>query len=76
MARFTKLSVQVPGGVREFLVDLEHGPKQLACTAGLLWYFNVDEMTQRLYRERARAIAKGCATIEEPPDIVAAVLRQ
>ena len=76
MTEFTKLSVQVPGVVRDLFVDLKHGHKQLACTAGLLWYFNADERTQRLYRDWARAIAEGYATIEEPPDTVSAVLRQ
>lgn len=54
----------------------EHGHKQLACTAGLIWYFNADEETQRLYREWARGIAENYATIEEPPDMVKPALEK
>lgn len=76
MASFSKLSVQVPEVVREQYMELEYGYKRLACTSGLIMYFNADEETQRLYRAWAQAIAEGYATIEEPPDMVAAVLRQ
>ena len=48
----------------------EHGHKQLACTAGLIWYFNADEETQRLYRAWAQGIAENYATIEDPPEMV------
>ena len=54
----------------------EHGHKQLACTAGLIWYFNADEETQRLYRAWAQAIAEGYATIEEPPEMLRAALHE
>lgn len=76
MAKFTKLSVQVPGVVRERFVDLEHGHKQLACTSGLIWYFNADEETRRLYRAWAQAIAEGYATIEEPPEMLKGALEK
>ena len=76
MASFSKLSVQVPEVVREQYMKLEYGYKRLACTSGLIMYFNADEETQRLYRAWAQAIAEGYATIEKPPDMVAAVLRQ
>ena len=52
----------------------EHGHKQLACTSGLIWYFNADEETKRLYRAWAQAIAEGYATIKEPPDMIKAAL--
>ena len=48
----------------------EHGHKQLACTAGLIWYFNADEETQQLYRAWALAIAEGYGTIDKPPDML------
>ncbi len=70
MSNFTKLSVQVPGPVKERFVDLDHGRKQLACTAGLIWYFNADEETQQLYRAWAQAIAEGYGTIDKPPDML------
>ena len=33
-------------------------------------YFNADEETQQLYRAWAQAIAKGFATIKDPPEIL------
>lgn len=74
MANFAKFSSQVPPVVQERFFELDHGQKQLVCTGALVWFFNADERTQRLYREWARAIAEGYATIEKPPDTVAAVL--
>lgn len=74
--KFQKLSVQVPPLVRELFVDLDHGHKQLAVTGGLLWYFNSDEDTQRLYRAWASGIAEGFATIEEPPPEVVGALKE
>ena len=70
MSNFEKLSVQVPELVRDRFVNLQHGRKQLACTAGLVWYFNADEETQQLYRAWAQAIAEGYATIDKPPDML------
>lgn len=76
MAKFTKFNSQVPECVQGRFSQIEHGQKQIACTAALIWYLNADDRVQRLYREWARAIAEGFATIEEPPDTVAAVLAQ
>ncbi len=45
MSKFTKLSVQVPELVRERFTELDHGQKQLACTAGRLGYFSADAET-------------------------------
>ena len=74
MSKFTKLSVLVPGVVRKRFVALDHGYKQLACTGGLIWYFNADEETQEIYRLWARDIAEGKATIEAPSKFVATAL--
>ena len=74
MAKFTKFNSQVPESVQARFSEIEHGQKQIACTAALIWYLNADDRVQRLYREWARAIGEGHATIEEPPDTVAAVL--
>ena len=76
MASFSKLSVQVPEVVREQYMELAYGYKRLACTSGLIMYFNADEETQRLYRAWAQAIAEGYATIEEPPDMLKAALKK
>lgn len=76
MARFAKFNSQVPEVVRERFMQEEHGHKQLACTSGLIWYFNADDETKRLYRAWAQAIAEGYATIEEPPDMVKAALEK
>ncbi len=76
MASFSKLSVQVPEVVREQYMELEYGYKRLACTSGLIMYFNADEETQRLYRAWAQAIAEGYATIDEPPDMLKAALEK
>ena len=74
MARFVKFSSQVPRIVRERFMGLEHGDKQLVCTGALVWYFNADEETRRLYRDWARAIAEGYSTVEKPPDSVRVLL--
>ena len=76
MAKFAKLSVQVPHSVRERFMELDHGQKQLACTSGLLWYFNADRETQRRYRSWARAVADGEAKIDKPTPEVEALLDQ
>lgn len=76
MAKFTKLSVQVPEVVREQYMELEYGYKRLACTSGLIMYFNADEETQRLYRAWAQAVAEGYATIDEPPEMLKAALEK
>ncbi len=73
VAKFTKFNSQVPESVQARFSQIGHGQKQIACTAALIWYLNADERVQRLYREWARAIGEGHATIEEPPDTVAAV---
>ena len=67
MAKFTKLSVQVPPPVRERFIELEHGQKQLVVSGALIWYFNADQEAQRVYRAWAQSVAEGHATIEEPP---------
>ncbi len=76
MAKFTKLSVQVPEVVRQEYMELEYGYKRLACTSGLIMYFNADEETQRLYRAWAQAVAEGYATIDEPPEMLKAALEK
>lgn len=76
MGKLTKFNSQVPEAVQELFSKIDHGQKQFACTAALIWYFNAGEQTQRLYREWARAIAEGLATIEEPPESVQAVLEK
>lgn len=76
MASFTKLSVQVPEVVRKQYMDLEYGYKRLACTSGLIMYFNADEETQRVYRAWAQAIAEGYATMEQPPDMLKPALEK
>lgn len=76
MAKFTKLSVQVPEVVREQYMELEYGYKRLACTSGLIMYFNADEETQRLYRAWAQAVAEGYATIDKPPEMLKAALEK
>ncbi|MGD8454675.1 MAG: hypothetical protein PVJ57_22910 [Phycisphaerae bacterium] len=74
MGKLTKFNSQVPEAVQELFAQIDHGQKQVACTAALIWYFNADEDTQRLYREWARALVEGYATIDRPPESVAAVL--
>lgn len=74
MPRFAKLSVQVPESMRKRYIELEYGYKQLACTSGLIMYFNADEETQRLYRIWAQDIAEGYATLESPTSTVADAL--
>lgn len=76
MKKLVKFHTQVPESVSDRFSEVEHGMKQYACTAGLILYFNTDEQTQRLYREWARAIAEGYASLEKPPDSVAALLKQ
>lgn len=76
MAKIIKIGSQVPEAVFERFFDLDHGHKQIVCTAALVWYFNADPQTQRVYREWARAIVEGFATIEEPPETVRAFLKQ
>lgn len=51
MAKFTKFNSQVPESVQTRFSEIEHGQKQIACTAALIWYLNADERVQRLYRE-------------------------
>ena len=76
MSRFTKFSSQVPEVVRERFMELQHGDKQLVCTGALVWYFNADEETRRLYRDWGRAIAEGYASIRTPPDGVRTLLKR
>ena len=73
MGKLTKFNSQVPEAVQDLFSQIDHGQKQFACTAALIWYFNAGEQTQRLYREWARALVEGHATIEQPPESVAAV---
>ncbi len=75
MRGFMKLSVQVPEEVREQYMELDYGYKRLACTSGLIMYFNADEETQRLYRVWAQAIAEGYATVDDPPEMVRTMLQ-
>ncbi len=74
--KYVKFGSQLPEAIHERFAELEYGEKRIACTGALLWYFTADEETKRLYREWARAIAEGFATIEEPPNTVATILRQ
>lgn len=76
MARFIKFNAQVPEAVRERFMLEEHGHKQLACTSGLIWYFNADEETKRLYRAWSQAVAEGYATIDKPPEMLKAALEK
>jgi len=76
MNKYVKFGSQVPKAVFERFFELDHGQKQTVCTASLIWYFNADAQTQRVYREWARAIAEGFATIEEPPDTLRAFLKK
>jgi hypothetical protein len=57
-------------------MDLDHGQKQLACTAGLLWYLAADDQTQFAYRTWAQGVADGQATMDEPPAMVRAALEE
>jgi hypothetical protein len=68
MARQVKIASQLPEEVHQLYFELDHGQKQLACAAGLLMYFAQDEQVQWAYREWARAIAEGRATIGKPPE--------
>ena len=67
---YKKFGSQLPDGIYERFTELEHGDKRIVCAASVLWYFNADAEVTRLYREWARAIAEGSATIEEPPESV------
>jgi hypothetical protein len=73
---YVKFGSQLPEAIYERFAALGHGEKRTACAAGLLWYFSIDPETARLYREWARAIADGLATMERPPETVAAALAQ
>ena len=71
---YVKFGSQLPEAIHDKFSELEYGDKRLACAAALVWYFNADSEERRLYREWARAIAEDCATIDRPPDTVAAIL--
>lgn len=73
---YKKFGSQLPDGIYEHFTQLEHGDKRIVCAAAILWYFNADAEVARLYREWARAIAEGLATIEEPPESVQASLKK
>lgn len=73
---YVKFGSQLPEAIYERFTALEHGQKRTACAASLLWYFTTAPETARVYREWARAIAEGLATIEKPPETVAAVLSE
>jgi len=75
MTNAKKFSSQVPEVIFNRFFDLDHGQKQVVCTAALVWYFNADPQTQRVYREWARAITEGFATLDEPPETVRAFLQ-
>ena len=71
------MSVQVPVAVRaRYMETLDHGQKQQVCTAGLLWYFHVDEQTQFAYRTWAQSIADGLATMDKPPEMIKEALEK
>lgn len=56
---------------------MEHGQKQLACTAGLLLYFSADEDARRVYRRWAQDVAEGYEPVDGvPEDVEAALQRQ
>ena len=74
MSGFVKFSSQVPELVLERFRYFTHGHMQLVCTGALVWYLNADKRTQRLYRDWARGIAEGYATIETPPEGVTDLL--
>lgn len=67
MSRFTKHSIQLPEALLDRYTDMEHGQKQLACTAGLLLYLNSDAQAQRAYRRWAQDFAEGYCSIDELP---------
>jgi hypothetical protein len=69
-----KFGSQLPEAIYERFFELDHGHKQVVCAAALVWYFNADPETQRVYREWARAISEGFATIEQPPETVRSFL--
>ncbi len=67
MPRYVKIASQLPEEVHRRYAELDHGQKQLACTAGFLLYFERDEDTQWIYREWAKAIAEERADMSNPP---------
>lgn len=67
MVRYVKIASQLPEEVHRRYVALNHGQKQLACTAGFLLYFKCDDETQWIYREWAKAIGEGRANMQVPP---------
>ncbi len=67
MLRYVKIASQLPEEVHRRYAELDHGQKQLACTAGFLLYFQCEEDTRWIYREWARAIAEGRADMRDPP---------
>lgn len=71
---YLKFGSQLPRTIHEKFSSLDYGEKRVASAAAFVWYFNADPEVRRLYREWARAIAEDCATIEKPPDTVAAIL--
>ncbi len=73
---YIKFGSQLPEALYERFAELGHGDKRVACAAALLWYFTTEPEVARLYREWARAITEGFATIEEPPDTVKAALEK
>ncbi len=73
---YVKFGSQLPEAIYERFADLGHGDKRVACAAAFLWYFTTEPEVTRIYREWARAITEGFATIEEPPDTVKAALEK
>lgn len=73
---YIKFGSQLPEALYERFAELEHGDKRIACAAALLWYFTTEPEVARLYREWARAITEGFATIEEPPETVKTALKK
>lgn len=74
--KYVKFGSQLPKSLHEQFAKLDHGDKRIACGAAMLWYFTVDPEVRRLYREWARAIVEGFATVDQPPETIAAALRQ
>ncbi len=76
MSDFAKLSIQVASAIVDRYAEIDHGDKQLACTAGLLLYLNADADTRRTLRRWAQDVAEGFEPTEAVPNAVLAALRR
>jgi hypothetical protein len=76
MSNFTKLSIQVASPIVDQYMELKHGDKQLACTAGLLVYLNANAETQRRFRRWAEDVAEKFMPSDEVPETILSALRE